>query len=126
MIELARVELRGRTGRALAYEAVPSTAHHRAGRAGRAVSGSKVDGMSDAEVNREDRHGKVRSLADHLGVYHRRGLEARVDAELAQDTERVGFDLGVDLAHPSLPQGVAGFDLDTDIGRDNEPPELRL
>ena len=45
--------------------------------------------------------------------------------ELHQAAEHAGFDLGADVAHPQSGHEAAGFDVDLDILRDNEPPELR-
>lgn len=36
----------------------------------------------------------------------------------------VDFDLGKDIAQPTVPQGPVDFDLASDIGIDNVPPEL--
>lgn len=47
------------------------------------------------------------------------------EAELSQDAEAVDYDLGKDLAQPTVPQGPVDFDLAKDIGVENEPPELR-
>ncbi|MFD0508878.1 hypothetical protein ACFQ0G_50800 [Streptomyces chiangmaiensis] len=35
------------------------------------------------------------------------------------------FDLGTDIAHPTVGHAPVGFDADTDLALDNEPPELR-
>jgi hypothetical protein len=45
--------------------------------------------------------------------------------ELAQDADEVDFDLGQDIAQPTVPEGPVDFDLAKDIGIENEPPELR-
>jgi hypothetical protein len=104
---------------------------------------------ADAETGAEHRPGPLRRIADHLhhGHHHDAGasidasvdaamdasmnasmnvsVDASVDGELTRDAKLAGYDLSTDLAHPSPPHGVAGFDLEADIGRDNEPPELR-
>jgi hypothetical protein len=79
--------------------------------------------MSDAEPRAEHGRGPVRRIVDHLR--HHRDEGSAVDDELTRDAELAGYDLGADLAHPSPRHEIAGFDVDTDIGRENEPPELR-
>jgi hypothetical protein len=79
--------------------------------------------MSDAESDREVSRGPLRRIADKF-LSHHPDPDRAADEELTEDADAAGFDLGTDLAHPSARHPV-GFDLDTDIGRDNEPPELR-
>lgn len=57
--------------------------------------------------------------------HERQDQDEAEQEELAQDAEEVDYDLGKDLAQPTVPQGPVDFDLAKDIGIENEPPELR-
>ncbi|GAA5189736.1 hypothetical protein GCM10023322_43090 [Rugosimonospora acidiphila] len=87
--------------------------------------------MSSTESGANDGHGHLRDLAGRLHPHHRDvadepGLGGGRDDELARDAGLAGYDLAADLAHPvPRPHEVAGFDLDTDIGLDNEPLDGR-
>jgi hypothetical protein len=78
-----------------------------------------MSAMTGTDSDPDGRPGLVRSIADHLHHHHDQ------DAELARDSEAAAYDVDKDLAHPTSHRAeVAGFDVGTDIGLDNEPPDL--
>jgi hypothetical protein len=81
--------------------------------------------MSEAEPPEDHEHGLVHGIAERITGRRRRAEWRHEDEELASAAQHAGYDLGADIAHPVLGHAVAGYDLDTDIGIDNEPPELR-
>jgi len=84
--------------------------------------------MSDAEPESPDttaHHGRLHDIAEHLGEHHRRAVQRDEDAELAETADNADYDIGTDIARPLPRHGPTSYDLDTDIGIDNEPPELR-
>ena len=83
--------------------------------------------MSEADVPdaRESHNPGVRGLVERLSEHHRDAVRRRGEQELARDVEDAAFDLGADTAHPVAGHSAAGFDVEADVGRDNEPPELR-
>jgi hypothetical protein len=81
--------------------------------------------MTGTDSDSDERRGLVRGIADHLRHRHDRD-SVPDDTELARDAEVAAYDVDKDLAHPTSHRAeVAGFDVGTDIGLDNEPPDLR-
>ncbi|KUJ58219.1 hypothetical protein ADL25_04425 [Streptomyces sp. NRRL F-5122] len=80
--------------------------------------------MSEADAH-EEAHDGVRGLVERMSEHHRDAVRRREDEELAHAVDDAAFDLGTDIAHPTVGHAAVGFDADTDLALDNEPPELR-
>ncbi|MFC0554329.1 hypothetical protein ACFFHJ_25885 [Planotetraspora thailandica] len=77
--------------------------------------------MTDPEPQPQHHH----SLSELISEHHERAVRRHEEEALAEAAERAGFDLGTDIGHPTAQQTPAGYDVETDLGVDNEPPELR-
>ena len=80
--------------------------------------------MSEAGAPEDHRHG-VRGLVRRMNEHHRDAVRRREDEELERAAEDAGFDLGADMAHPTVGHGVVAYDVETDVGLGDEPPEPR-
>ncbi|WP_055489113.1 hypothetical protein [Streptomyces sp. TP-A0356] len=60
-----------------------------------------------------------------MSEHHKDAVRRREEDELRQDVEAATFDLGADMALPTVGHAEGGFDVEADVGRDNAPPELR-
>ncbi|MFF3905761.1 hypothetical protein ACFYZJ_07055 [Streptomyces sp. NPDC001848] len=80
--------------------------------------------MSEADAPEGHHHG-VRGLVQRMNEHHRDAVRRREEEELERAAEDAGFDLGADMAHPTVGPAAVGYDVEADLGLDNEPPELR-
>jgi hypothetical protein len=78
--------------------------------------------MSEADSPGDHHHG-VRDLVQRMNEHHRDAVRRREEEELERAAEGAGFDLAADVAHPTAGHGAVGYDVETDLGLDNEPPE---
>ncbi|MFF4211850.1 hypothetical protein ACFYZE_21350 [Streptomyces sp. NPDC001796] len=78
--------------------------------------------MSEADAP-EDHHHGVRGVVQRMNEHHRDAVRRREEEELERAAEDAGFDLGADMAHPTVGHGAVGYDVEADLGLDNEPPE---
>ncbi|MCW2918933.1 MAG: hypothetical protein JWN52_7001 [Actinomycetia bacterium] len=44
---------------------------------------------------------------------------------LEEAADQAGFDLAADIGHPTVLHTPVGYDVESDIGIENEPPQLR-
>ncbi|MGW1160178.1 hypothetical protein ACWD5Q_28590 [Streptomyces sp. NPDC002513] len=79
----------------------------------------------EADAHEDHHHHGVRGLVERMGEHHREAVQRREDEELARAAESAGFDLGADIALPTPGGAAVGYDVEADVGLDNEPPELR-
>jgi hypothetical protein len=64
------------------------------------------------------------SLAERISEHHDRVVHRLEEAKLTEAAERAGFDLESDIGHPTARETRVSYDVDRDIGIENEPPEL--
>jgi hypothetical protein len=81
--------------------------------------------MSDGGSHPEHHEGHLRGLVERINEHHDRAVQHRQEDDLARAADQAGFDLGADIGHPTPQHRAASFDIDGDIGIENEPPELR-
>ncbi|MEZ0074229.1 hypothetical protein [Planotetraspora sp. GP83] len=83
--------------------------------------------MSEAESDHDHQHqhGHLRGIAERISEHHERAVQRREEDELVSAANQAGFDLGADIGHPTVRHTATTYDVETDIGFENEPPELR-
>jgi hypothetical protein len=75
----------------------------------------------DAVMTDERPH---RSLAERISVHHDCVEHRHEEEELTEAAERAGVDLESDIGHPTARETPVSYDVDRDIGIENEPPGL--
>ncbi|MFF8727008.1 hypothetical protein ACF073_11015 [Streptomyces sp. NPDC015171] len=63
-------------------------------------------------------HARLRHLKERLAEHHRRARAEHEEAELDGAVDGAAFDLGTDIAHPTLGGAESGYDVDMDLGVD--------
>jgi hypothetical protein len=79
--------------------------------------------MSEAQQH-PDHHAHLDGLIESISEHHRRAVRRREDDALAEAADQAGFDLAADIAVPNAGHTPAAYDIESDIGIENEPPEL--
>ncbi|MFJ4847107.1 MULTISPECIES: hypothetical protein [unclassified Streptomyces] len=81
--------------------------------------------MSHDERPADGHHEGVRGLVARIAEHHWEAVRKHEEDELTETVDEAAFDLGADIAHPGAGHGPVGYDVETDLGREKEPPELR-
>jgi hypothetical protein len=81
--------------------------------------------MSDAEPHPNHHHGPLHGLADLISEHHDRVVRRHEEEALEEAADQAAFDLAADIGHPTVLHTPVGYDVESDIGIENEPPQLR-
>lgn len=79
--------------------------------------------MSEAE--RPHPHHGVHEIVERITEHHEQAARRHEEEALTLAAETAAFDLGSDIGHPTVGHNPVGYDIDSDLGTDKEPPELR-
>jgi hypothetical protein len=80
--------------------------------------------MSEADAHTSPSRG-IRGFFERVNKHRQDTARRREEEELAKAAEGAAFDIATDIAHPTAGHAAVGFDVEIDVGVDNEPPELR-
>lgn len=81
--------------------------------------------MSPDELPADGHHEGVRGLVARIAEHHWQAVRRHEEEEVTEAVDQAAFDLGADIAHPGAGHGQVGHDVETGLGRDKEPPQLR-
>ncbi|GGI94211.1 hypothetical protein [Streptomyces brasiliensis] len=79
--------------------------------------------MSESEGSHH--HPGVRGIVERIAEHHEQAVQRREEEALSEAAENAAFDLATDIAHSTPGHDPVGYDVETDLGFDEEPPELR-
>ncbi|MER5910374.1 hypothetical protein ABT124_07685 [Streptomyces sp. NPDC001982] len=79
--------------------------------------------MSESE--RSGHRPGVRGIVERINEHHEQAVRRREEEALDEAAESAAFDLATDIAHPAPGHNPVGYDVEADLGFDEEPPELR-
>ncbi|WP_405984197.1 hypothetical protein [Streptomyces sp. NBC_00872] len=79
--------------------------------------------MSESE--RPHHHHGIHGIVERLTEHHEQAARRREEEVLAEAAETAAFDLGADIAHPMAGHQPVGYDVEADLGIDEEPSRPR-
>ncbi|WP_327365431.1 hypothetical protein [Streptomyces sp. NBC_01217] len=79
--------------------------------------------MSDSE--RSQHHHGIHGIVEQITEHHEQAARRREEKALVEAAEGAAFDLGTDIAHPTAEHNSVGYDIEADLGFDEEPSQLR-